>query len=183
MLRVSVFKVIALNAAILTVGFSLESFLLQSPSSMAETTTTTAAAPIPGKTVATVEPGTAGVAVVRVEAPTVFPDGFSQYRGVTSIDTGITQMSLNRVVLPPGAAGPRNMHKGSQSAVLVYQGTMTALIGEKGETVIEVKSGEFLFIPGDVWHQWTNKGSEPVAIAEARADADPTQNFFIIPTP
>ena len=75
------------------------------------------------------------------------------------------------------------MHKASESMVMVSQGTLTVLVGAKGEKTILVKSGEFLYVPGNVWHQWTNPGGDFVTIVEARADSNPSNNLFIIPAP
>ena len=139
--------------------------------------------PRTGQSQATVEPGSGGITIVRPLSPTVAVDGFSQFRGITSLDTAARQMTLNRVVLPPGSRGPRNMHKASESMVMVSQGTLTVLVGAKGEKTILVKSGEFLYVPGNVWHQWTNPGGDFVTIVEARADSNPSNNLFIIPAP
>jgi uncharacterized RmlC-like cupin family protein len=110
-------------------------------------------------------------------------DGFSQFRGISSLDTAARQMTLNRVVLPPGSRGPRNMHKNSEKMVMVTQGTLTVLIGAKGERRLLVNSGEFLFVPGNVWHQWTNPGGDYVTLVEARSDANPGSNLFFMPAP
>ena len=136
-----------------------------------------------GQTAATVEPGTGGVTVLRPVSPTMQADGFSQFRGVTSLDTAARQMTLNRVVLPPGSRGPRNMHKNAETMVMVSQGTLTVLLGTKGEKTLLVKSGEFLYVPGNIWHQWTNPGGDYVTIVEARADANPASNLYIMPAP
>ena len=141
-----------------------------------------APAPKPGQSNVSVQPDTGGLTIVTPISPTQAADGFSQFLGVTSINTAARQMALNRVALPPGSAGPRNMHKDAESMVMVYQGTLTVRVGMQGDKKINVKSGEFLFVPGNVWHQWTNEGTEPAAIVEARKDANPGDNLIIIPT-
>lgn len=139
--------------------------------------------PRSGQTEAFVEPGTGGITVVKPLRATVTADGFSQFRGITSLETRAHQMTLNRVVLPPASRGPRNMHKASETMVMVSQGTLTVLVGEKGDKAIVVKSGDFIYIPGNIWHQWTNPGGDFVTIVEARADANPSSNLYVIQTP
>ena len=164
----------------LALGFSLLAF--EPLSGIAQSQVPVGVTPRPGQSLASVEPGTGGVTLVRPVTATTAADGFSQYRGVTSLDTPVRQLTLNRVVLPPGAIGPRNMHKNSETIVMVSQGTLTALVGVNGEKTLLVRSGEFLFVPGNVWHQWTNPGGDFVTIVEARADANPGNNLFIKPT-
>ena len=152
-------------------------------SGMAQSQISPGLAPRTGQSVASVEPGTGGVTLVRAVSPTTQADGYSQYRGISSIDTASRQMTLNRVVLPPGSRGPLNMHKNSEKMVMVTQGVLTVLVGTKGEKAMLVKSGEFLFVPPNVWHQWTNPGGDYVAIVEARADANPASNLYIMSAP
>ena len=144
--------------------------------------TAAAAAPKPGQSDVYLRPDLGGITIVTPVKPTQFSDGFSQFLGITSVNTAARQMALNRVVLPPGSAGPRNMHTDAESMVMVYQGTLTVLVGPKGDQKINVKAGEFLFMPGNVWHQWTNEGTETAAIVESRKDANPADNLNIIPT-
>ena len=148
---------------------------------LAQESSSSVAPPRLGRTVAVVEPGTGGITIAEPLSATMQADGFSQFRGITSLDTAARQMTLNRNVLPPGSRGPRNMHKNSETMVMVLQGTLTVLVGRRGEKVLLVKSGEFLYVPGNVWHQWTNPGGDYVEIVEARGDANPSSNLYVLP--
>ncbi len=76
------------------------------------------------------------------------------------------------------------MHRNSETVVMVIKGPFTTLMGEKGEKTIVTQSGEFLYIPGNVWHQWVNPGKDKTTvIVEARADANDNSNVQIIATP
>lgn len=165
----------------LTLGFCLLLAVPRAGSAQSQAPAT--ATPRSGESWASVEPGTGGVTLVRPLSATMQADGFSQFRGISSLDTAARQMTLNRVVLPPGSRGPRNMHKNSEKMVMVTQGTLTVLIGAKGERRLLVNSGEFLFVPGSVWHQWTNPGGDYVTLVEARSDANPGSNLFFMPAP
>lgn len=152
----------------------------------AEPTATTyrPAQPATGSSKTTVEPGGLGAIKVEPLTPTVIPLGLNRYMGVTANNAGSKQLSMSRIVLPAGARGPRNMHRNAETVIMVVQGPFTTLIGEKGEKTIISQTGEFLYIPGNVWHQWVNpdKGRTSI-IVEARTDANDTNNVQIIATP
>lgn len=140
--------------------------------------------PSQGVSKATADPDGSGVVTVVPVSPTVIPLGLNRYGGPTANNAGTKQMSANRIVLPPGARGPRNLHKGADSILMIMQGNLTSLIGAGGEKTFILKPGEFLYVPGDVWHQWVNPSkTESVIFVEIRADADDNTNVQIIPTP
>ena len=158
--------------------------LLAGPrSGFAQSQTSATATSRSGVSKAYVEPGTGGVTIVRPLSATMQADGFSQFLGISSLDTTARQMTLNRVVLPPRSRGRLHMHKNSETMLMVVQGTLTVLIGAKAEKMLLVNSGEFLYVPGNVWHQWTNPGGDYVTLVEARSDADPRSNMYFMPAP
>lgn len=137
-----------------------------------------------GTSKATIEPGGFGAVTVVPITPTVIPLGLNRYGGPAAYNAGTKQMSANRIVLPPGARGPRNLHKGADSILMIIQGNLTSLLGAEGEKALIHKPGDFLYVPGDVWHQWVNPSkTESVTFVEIRADADDYTNVQIIPTP
>ena len=137
-----------------------------------------------GNSKTVVEPDGLGAVIVEPLTPTVVPLGLNRYLGVTANNVGSKQLSMSRIVLPPGARGPRNMHRNSETVVMVIQGPFTTLMGEKGEKTIVTQAGEFLYIPGNVWHQWVNPAKDKTAvIVEARGDANDNSNVQVIPTP
>jgi uncharacterized RmlC-like cupin family protein len=143
-----------------------------------------AAKPSAGQSKTIVEPGAFGAVRVEPLTPTVVPLGLNRYMGVTASNVGSKQLSMNRIVLPPGARGPRNMHRNAEKVIMVLQGPFTTLMGEKGEKTIILKTGDFLYIPGNAWHQWVNPGkSHTSIIVEARADANDLSNVQVIATP
>ena len=117
-------------------------------------------------------------------SPTVIPLGLNRYGGPTANNAGTKHMSVNRIVLPPGARGPRNLHKGAETVIMIIEGNMTSLMGADGEKVLTQKAGDFLYVPGDVWHQWVNPSkTDSVTLVEIRADANDNTNVQVIPTP
>jgi uncharacterized RmlC-like cupin family protein len=131
----------------------------------------------------TVELGGLGAVIVEPLTPTVVSLGFNRYMGVTANNVGSKQFHEPNCASAWGQ-GPRNMHCNSEAMVMVVRGPFTTLMGEKVEKTIVTQSGEFLYIPGNVWHQWVNPGMDKTAvIVEAHGDANDNSNVQIIPTP
>lgn len=168
-------------------GLCLASTLwLSAAAAKAQTTASTfrSVQPKVGVSKTVIEPGGLGAVLVEPISPFVVPLGLNRYLGVTASNVGSKQLSMSRIVLPPGTRGPRNMHRDSETIIMVIQGPHTTLMGAKGEKTIISKSGEFLYIPGNTWHQWVNPSKTQTAIiVEARADANDNSNVQTIPTP
>lgn len=128
-----------------------------------------------------VVPGSGGVTTVRNNTPMVTKQQVQIYRGIAKATAGSQQLSMSRIVLPPGMKGLRHMHRNSETVIYVLEGESRTLIGINGEIVVDNQAGDFLFIPANVWHQPTNVSGQPVIAIEARADADDQSNVILAP--
>jgi uncharacterized RmlC-like cupin family protein len=88
-----------------------------------------AAKPSAGQSKTVIELG--GLVAVRVEplTPAVVPLGLNRYVGLTANNVGSKQLSMSRIVLPPGARGPRNLHRDVETVAMVVQGPFAVLMG------------------------------------------------------
>lgn len=69
-------------------------------------------------------------------------------------------MSLGDALIPPRTAGPaRHMHTREDEGVYVFDGVLTAEVGEQR---FEVGPGAFLWMPRGVPHAFANLGDDPV---------------------
>lgn len=128
-----------------------------------------------------VVPNSGGVTTVRNSTPTVTKQQVQIYRGISTATAGSKQLSINRIVLPPGMKGLRHRHNGAETVIYVLQGQSRTLIGLDGKIAVDNKAGDFIFIPAGVWHQPSNVTNKPVIAIEARADADDQKNVQIAP--
>ena len=62
------------------------------------------------------------------------------------------KMMLAHVYLAKGAIVPRHQHHNEQLTYIV-EGALRFWIGEQGEEVMDVRAGEVLHIPSNVWHK------------------------------
>lgn len=128
-----------------------------------------------------VVPNSGGVATVRTSAPTVTKQQVQLYRGISKTSAGSQQLSINRVILPPGTKGLRHMHKNAETVIYILEGQARTLIGPNGEIVVDNKAGDFILIPANVWHQPMNVTNRPTTAIEARSDADDQSNVILAP--
>ena len=128
-----------------------------------------------------VVPNSGGVTTVRTSSPTITKQQVQLYRGISKATASSQQLSINKIILPPGMKGLRHMHKSAETVIYVLEGQSRTLIGPNGEIAVDNKAGDFIFIPANVWHQPMNVTKQPVIAVEARADADDQANVIIAP--
>lgn len=129
-----------------------------------------------------VVPNSGGVTTIRSNTPIITRQQVQIFPGVTKASAGAIQLSMNRIILPPGMKGLRHLHKDSETIIYILEGNARTLIGEKGEIAVDNKAGDFIFIPANVWHQPMNISKNRVIAIEARADADDQQNVILAPS-
>ena len=92
--------------------------------------------------------------------------------GVSQSTAGACGVSMNLVVIPPGAAAEPHYHRGFETAIYVLEGEVETRYGRNLAKSTVNRAGDFLFIPADVPHQPINRSStEPARAIVARNDA------------
>lgn len=87
------------------------------------------------------------------------------YVGVSGKNAGATGISMNKVIIPKGAAAEPHVHVGFETAIYILQGTVETSYGKMLSQKITNTAGEFLFIPAGVPHQPRNMSDTEEAIA------------------
>lgn len=116
-----------------------------------------------------------GLDIVTVR-PTETVDTLQQlpnYVGISAKTAGAAGISMNLVVIPPGAAAKPHFHKGYETAIYLLKGQVETSYGPGlRETVVNV-AGDFIFIPAGVPHAPRNLSeTEPALALVARNDPD-----------
>jgi uncharacterized RmlC-like cupin family protein len=99
--------------------------------------------------------------------------------GISAETAGAKGLSMNLVVIPPGAAAEPHFHKGFESAVYVLEGRVETRYGAGLEESVVTEAGDFLFIPPDVPHQPINL-SETEAARAIVVRNDPNEQEHVI---
>ncbi|TVQ85182.1 MAG: cupin domain-containing protein [Chromatiaceae bacterium] len=116
---------------------------------------------------------TAEIITVRPEHSIDTKQRLPYFVGISGATAGTTGLSLNMVVIPPGARAEPHSHVGFETAIYLLQGQVETRYGEGlGRTVVN-QPGDFVYIPAGLPHQAINlSATEPAIAIVARNDAD-----------
>jgi uncharacterized RmlC-like cupin family protein len=93
--------------------------------------------------------------------------------GVGQATAGATGISMNLVVIPPGASAEPHFHRGFETAIYILGGRVETRYGRRLAKTLVDQAGDFLFIPAGVPHQHVNLSTtEPARAIVARNDAN-----------
>lgn len=97
--------------------------------------------------------------------------------GISGTTAGTTGISMNLVVIPPGASAEPHFHRDYETAIYILKGRVETRYGKGLRRSIIHTAGDFLFIPAGVPHQPHNLSDTEAAEAiVARNDANEQEN-------
>ncbi|MEA3411266.1 MAG: cupin domain-containing protein [Pseudomonadota bacterium] len=100
--------------------------------------------------------------------------------GISGDTVGAKGLSMNIVVIPPGASAEPHRHKGYESAVYLMEGRVETRYGEGLKQSVINGPGDFIFIPPDVPHQPVNlSDTEPARAIVVRNDPNEQEHVVI----
>lgn len=103
---------------------------------------------------------------------TVRPDSFVEtiqrlpnFVGISGLTAGATGISMNIVLIPPGAVAEPHYHQGFETAIYLLQGEVETRYGARLEKSVINRAGDFVFIPDGLPHQARNLSADTPAVA------------------
>ena len=111
---------------------------------------------------ATTSSGEQTVTVIKTPPEILTRQKLPNFVGVSAETAGAKELSMNLVVIPPGAAAEPHFHKGFESAVYVIEGRVETRYGPGLKESVITGAGDFLFIPPNVPNQ-------PINLSETEA--------------
>jgi uncharacterized RmlC-like cupin family protein len=100
--------------------------------------------------------------------------------GISGKTVGAKGLSMNMVVIPPGAKAAPHHHQGFESAVYLLLGRVETRWGERLEHSVIMEAGDFLFIPPGVPHQPINlSATEPARAIVVRNDPNEQEHVVL----
>lgn len=124
------------------------------------------------------------VVTVRVGEASQSKQALPFFPGISNKNAGAKNLSLLKVVIPPGGSAKAHVHKGYESAIYLLQGAVETRYGEHLEKSVINTAGDFIYIPADVPHQPTNLSkTEPAIAIVARNDGDEQEHVILLPKP
>jgi uncharacterized RmlC-like cupin family protein len=115
----------------------------------------------------------ADIVTIRPDSAVRTKQGLPYFVGVSQATAQAGGISMNLVIIPPGAAAEPHFHKGFETAIYILDGAVETRYG-RGLAKTQInRAGDFLFIPADVPHQPVNlSATEPARAIVARNDAN-----------
>ena len=91
-------------------------------------------------------------------------------------------LSLLKVIIPPGGSAEPHIHKGHESAIYLLQGRVETRYGKNLEKSVINQAGDFIFIPPDIPHQPINLSTtEPAIAIVTRNDGLEQEHVILLP--
>ena len=128
--------------------------------------------------------GEGGTIRVRPRGTFDAKQGIPYFLGISGQTAKAQGLSLNLIVVPPGAKAEPHTHSGFESAIYVISGRAIHHWGERLEHALEAKAGDFLYIAPGVPHYPENASAdEPVIAVVARNDPDEQEHVVLYDGP
>jgi len=108
--------------------------------------------------------------------------GLDYFEGVSAESAGSSGLCLHRLVIPPGGRAVPHLHEDHESAVFVLSGEAVMWHGERLEQRMDLRAGDFVYIPAGVPHLPANLSrSEPAVAVIARTDPNEQESVALRP--
>ncbi len=103
--------------------------------------------------------------------------GLSYFSGISAESVGAEKLCMHIVTIPPGASARPHYH---ESAIFVLEGYSEMRHGPNLEHVMEIRAGDFCYIPAGVPHQPYNPTDKPVRAVIARTDPNEQESVVLL---
>lgn len=107
--------------------------------------------------------------------------GFSYFEGIAKESVGSKGVCMHLLTVPPGARAKAHKHATHETAIYAISGCAKMYWGDKLENMMEIKTGDMIYIPADVPHLPLNDGDEPAVAVIARTDPHEQESVVLLP--
>ena len=117
------------------------------------------------------------VVTVRPDQTITTKQNLPYYVGISTETAEAVGLSMNLVVIPPGASPKAHYHKYFETAIYLLKGRVETRFGENLKESVINEEGDFVFIPPGVPHKPVNlSDSEPALAIVSRNDPNEHEN-------
>lgn len=122
----------------------------------------------------------ADITTIRPDAETFTRQKLPYYVGISAVTAGARGISMNLVVIPPGASAEPHFHRDYETAIYILEGRVKTLYGPGLKRSQINQTGDFLYIPAGVPHQPFNlSDTEPAKAIVSRNDPNEQENVVL----
>ncbi len=119
------------------------------------------------------------VVTVRPEETIATKQNLPYYVGISQETADAKGLSMNLVVIPPGASPKAHYHKDFETAIYLLKGRVETRFGENLKESKINEEGDFIYIPPGVPHKPVNLSeTEPALAIVSRNDPNEHENVI-----
>ncbi len=128
------------------------------------------------------EPTTRTCVLIRPQDSYDGKQGLTYFAGISAESAGATGICMHMLTIPPGRKARPHLHENHETAIYVLSGNAEMLYGEGLKEKLEVRAGEFLYIPAGMPHMPYNPSTtEPCVAVLARTDPNEQESVVVLP--
>jgi uncharacterized RmlC-like cupin family protein len=105
--------------------------------------------------------------------------GFEYFEGISAQSVGARGLCMHRLEIPPGGSARPHLHEHHETAIYVLEGRAEMRFGEELRERLEVRAGQFLFIPAGMPHLPFNPSDSEACVA-VLARTDPNEQESVV---
>ena len=120
------------------------------------------------------------IVTVRPSQEVLTKQQLPYFLGISRNTAAAKQLSMNLVIIPPGAQAEPHYHKDFETGIYVLQGRVETRFGEGLRQSVINEAGDFVFIPPNLPHQPFNLSDEETAIGIVVRN-DPNEQENVVP--
>jgi uncharacterized RmlC-like cupin family protein len=122
------------------------------------------------------------IVTVRPDEPVDTLQRLPAFVGISDETAGSSDIGMNLVIIPPGAAADPHYHDGFETAIFLLSGRVETRYGEDLRHTCVNEAGDFLYIPAGVPHQPRNlSDTEPARAIVARNTPNEQESVVAYP--
>ena len=126
------------------------------------------------------ESGEQQLVIIKSPSEILTRQKLPNFVGISGKTAGAKGLSMNLVIIPPGAAAEPHYHKDYESAVYVLKGRVETRYGKDLKESVITEAGDFVFIPPNLPHQPVNLSTTEAAQAiVVRNDPDEQEHVIL----
>jgi uncharacterized RmlC-like cupin family protein len=120
------------------------------------------------------------IVTVRTPQETLTRQKLPYFLGISKQTAGAKGISMNLVIIPPGASAEPHYHRDFETGIYVLQGRVETHYGEQLEKSVINEAGDFIFIPPNLPHQPFNLSDSETAVGIVVRN-DPNEQENVVP--
>lgn len=119
--------------------------------------------------------------IVRPDASYAGVQGLTYFAGISAQNVGARALCMHLLKMPPGARAHAHLHDNHETAIYLIAGRAAMFYGPQLEHHLEMKAGEFLYIPAGVPHLPYNPFAEEAVAVLSRTDPNEQESVRLLP--